>query len=247
MIRYGNAFFLSLVLHSALLFGVWYFYHTRSNPKEQTPPKLALKISMIAPSLQPTIQEPLKEEICTLPPVKNEPTNEPKQKPQEKKRVPHKEMPIPKKEQRKEMQPAPATSEVVAEKVQPDEPQPKQNRATEPLQERAVEEPLPEPPPVQKPYEEEYRELNKAEIVALLQEHLHYPRSARQKGITGVVKVRFTLHTDASVDAIEVLASSHEILSRAAVKTIEDLSTLFPKPTKQTVLVIPIHYTLTSE
>jgi protein TonB len=81
--------------------------------------------------------------------------------------------------------------------------------------------------------------------VQLLQENLYYPRRARKRGIIGEVLVKFKLSMDAKVYSIEVLSSKSDILSRAAIKTIEDLSGKFPKPNKELTLNVPINYTLT--
>ena len=82
------------------------------------------------------------------------------------------------------------------------------------------------------------------EIVRLLQENLYYPRRARKKGIEGEITVRFLLDCDAKVSDIEVLSSNSELLSRAAIKTIENLSEEFPKPKEDLILTIPISYHL---
>lgn len=92
--------------------------------------------------------------------------------------------------------------------------------------------------------QEEYVELNMQKIAQLLEENLYYPMSARKRNITGSVKVSFTLGTDAKVENIRVIESQSEILSRAAVKTIQDLSAKFPKPTKELTLSVPINYNL---
>lgn len=81
-------------------------------------------------------------------------------------------------------------------------------------------------------------------LVRLLQENLYYPRSARKRGIEGSVTVRFVLKKDATVHSIEVLSSNSEILSRAAVKTIQNLSGKFPKPKEELTLSVPILYDL---
>ena len=85
---------------------------------------------------------------------------------------------------------------------------------------------------------------NIAQIVDLLQDNLYYPRRARKKGIIGEVMVKFTLGIDAKVSDIQVLKSNREILSRAAIKTIEDLSGNFPKPDEELSISVPISYKL---
>lgn len=94
------------------------------------------------------------------------------------------------------------------------------------------------------PKADEYIEINMQKISQLLKENLYYPMSARKRNITGSVKVSFTLGIDAKVYNIKIVESESDILSRAAIKTIEDLSTKFPKPTKELILSVPINYNL---
>lgn len=89
-----------------------------------------------------------------------------------------------------------------------------------------------------------YIDENMQKIVKLLQENLYYPRSARRRGITGEVIVKFSLNTNGEVSFISVISSANEMLSHAAIKTIEDLSGDFPKPKERLVLKLPINYNL---
>jgi protein TonB len=81
-------------------------------------------------------------------------------------------------------------------------------------------------------------------IQELLRDNLYYPRRARKRGIIGTVMVHFEIDTNGKVRQVKTLASPSEILSRAAVKTIEDLSGKFPKPSENLFLKIPIVYKL---
>jgi protein TonB len=89
-----------------------------------------------------------------------------------------------------------------------------------------------------------YIQDNISKIAKLLQENLYYPRRARKKGITGEVIVKFTLELDSSVNNIKIITSNKEILSRAAIKTIQDLSGEFPSPKEQLTIEVPINYSL---
>jgi protein TonB len=91
---------------------------------------------------------------------------------------------------------------------------------------------------------EEYLKINTQEIAMLLQDNLYYPRSARKRNITGQITVKFTLGVDRSVSEVVVLKSNSEILSRAAIKTIQDLSGKFPQPQSSITLRVPIGYQL---
>lgn len=90
----------------------------------------------------------------------------------------------------------------------------------------------------------QYMDDNIAKIIKLLEDNLYYPRRARKKGITGKVIVSFTLGVDSRVYNIIVLDFDNKILSRAAIKTIEDLSGDFPKSKYELKLKIPIVYSL---
>lgn len=92
--------------------------------------------------------------------------------------------------------------------------------------------------------QKEYVDRHLAEIFILLQENLYYPRRARKRGLEGEVVVKFNLSKNAEVSSIEVLSSSSEVLSRGAIKTIEELSLKFPKPTTNLTLSVPISYKL---
>lgn len=56
--------------------------------------------------------------------------------------------------------------------------------------------------------------------------------------------MKFELSTEAKVNSIEIVTSENDILSRAAIKTLEDLSGKFPKPNEALVLEVPINYNL---
>ena len=82
------------------------------------------------------------------------------------------------------------------------------------------------------------------EISQLLSENLYYPRRARKRGIVGEVIVKFTLSKNAIVSDIHIKKSQSELLSRAAKKTIQDLSGKFPRPEEVIVLQVPIVFSL---
>ncbi|MDF1878844.1 TonB family protein [Sulfurimonas sp. SAG-AH-194-C20] len=89
-----------------------------------------------------------------------------------------------------------------------------------------------------------YIDENIEKIIALIKENLYYPRRARKRGIQGNVLVRFTLSKAAKVSNIEVLSSNSNILSRGAIKTIQNIDEKLPKPNQNITFNIPISYTL---
>jgi protein TonB len=96
----------------------------------------------------------------------------------------------------------------------------------------------------QRRLEQDYLQEHLSRISKLLQENLYYPRRARKRGIVGEVVVTFILTREGIAKFIEVQSSKSEILSRAAIKTIENLSGYFPKPTEELILHVPIAYRL---
>ena len=96
----------------------------------------------------------------------------------------------------------------------------------------------------QQQIKEDYIDKHIEKIRQLIKDNLYYPRSARRRRIVGDVVVRFNISKNGETFDIKVLSSSHDILSRAAVKTIENLSGSFPKPKENLVLKIPINYKL---
>ena len=91
---------------------------------------------------------------------------------------------------------------------------------------------------------QEYMNENIKKISKLLSENLYYPRSARKRNIQGKVMVKFKLSRSAKAYDIEVTSSQSEILSRAAIRTIENLSEKFPSPQEELILHVPITYKL---
>lgn len=85
---------------------------------------------------------------------------------------------------------------------------------------------------------------NMKEIVKLLQENLYYPRRARELEITDEVKVKFIIDTKGEVKSAQIVSSKSDLLSHAALKTINDISGKFPKPKENLVITLPINYSL---
>jgi len=90
----------------------------------------------------------------------------------------------------------------------------------------------------------QYVDNNKELIIQLLKNNLYYPRSARKRGITGEILVKFILSKAALVHSLEIISSKSDILSRGALKTINSLSGKFPAPKEEITLIVPINYSL---
>ena len=227
MIRHTPSFLISIIIHSLLLVAFFYTYTYISSLKsDKKDEKICLTLTCIV--------EDHKEHV--------------KEKVEPKKRVPPKpklKVEKPKKEIVKKIIPKPLTVPVVKEIVEPEE-EP-EIVYIEPVKEEVIEEVLPVKSQEEKAIaqEQQYMDEHIKKIVRLLSENLYYPRSARKRGVVGEVLVKFCLSTDATVSAVEVISSQSDILSRAARKTIEDLSGEFPRPNEELILHVPINYELT--
>ena len=83
-------------------------------------------------------------------------------------------------------------------------------------------------------------------IAQLIQENLYYPRRARKRGIQGEVVVQFILTKNATISCIKILSSTHGILSKASLETLNNIANKLPKPNKNITLTIPIQYVLSN-
>ena len=97
--------------------------------------------------------------------------------------------------------------------------------------------------PVQTP-KEKYLEEHLKVIAQLLRKYLYYPKRARKRRIEGKVHVEFTLLKNGTIEGINVIKGSKDILNRAAVTTIKKLSGKVPKPTESITIEIPIVFRL---
>jgi len=240
MIKHGSSFFISLLLHTVILSLLFYswknaqvFHHKESEKKvsvnlccvvEKKVTPIVKKVD-IPKEKQKIVKKKIKKVVHVSKKVKEKtiPTPVVKQK-----IIPQKAIiqEMPKEEPIKELVEEKILEAVPYEDVQKEEVQ------IEEVQTR------------KKSVQQEYIDENIQKIVKLLSQNLYYPRSARRRGITGEVVVKFRLSTEAKVNFIEVIRSKSDILSRAAVKTIENLSGKFPKPNEELVLEVPINYNL---
>jgi len=84
------------------------------------------------------------------------------------------------------------------------------------------------------------------ELNRLLQEHLHYPETARRKGIEGTLSITFTLDTNGEATEVMVSESSgSRLLDRAAVRAISGIFPYSDPPDTPLHFTIPVTYRLT--
>ncbi|HUH41934.1 MAG TPA: TonB family protein [Sulfurimonas sp.] len=236
MIRHSNSLFLSLFIHFLLIILILFISNSYQEDKKEKEQKIALNISTIKFEEKANEQEAVKEEVCADKELKEKP----KKVKEEKKEQTIVEKYV--KQEIKKEQKIESIAEVKNETLE-------QNRLFTQIKQDSkpvsqIQTITPAEALKQPDIQEEYSEINKQRILELLRENLYYPMSARKRNITGEVKISFTLDTKAKVCNIHVLESGSDILSRAAIKTIEELSEKFPKPKKEITLTIPINYNL---
>ncbi len=250
MIRLSGSLFISIAIHAVLVLTVVFAWKNYSpTQKVQCDKKVHLKLCDIVPSIESV--KPEKIEKHDLDKKKIEKPNKKVKKTVKKEVIKEKIIA----EKKDNIEPAEKEVELVnTQKTEPaskiyiedtpkelaliDESIKKQEADKEPIIEEKTQE------QEQNELVNEYLQINTQRITKLLQENLYYPRSARKRNITGEVIVKFTLRCNAEVLDIEVIESKSDILSRAAVKTIKNLSGKFPKPQHDITLHVPILYAL---
>ncbi|MBA1433411.1 MAG: energy transducer TonB, partial [Epsilonproteobacteria bacterium] len=241
MTKHSKSLFLSILIHSILLGGIFYAYN------EVSPfigdKKVCIKlgtITTVAVQTQKSKKEEKKVQKVKKTPQKKPPKQAIKKKPLPKKVIPIKKkkelVKPPKKIEEPEKEQLVKEDVIIEENECPMQQQNRQsnNKTVQAQQENRQIESL----------EERYVNRHLTEIAQLLQENLYYPRRARKRGIEGEVIVKFTLTQDAEVIESKILSSSNAILSRGALKTLENLSGEFPKPDEKLTLTVPIKYFL---
>jgi protein TonB len=253
MIRHSKSLFASLTLHSAFLILIFLVWQNWPEKKKEVEKKICLKMchlqeQKIAPKKVKAIVK--KPKVVPPPPQKKiqkpKPKPKPKKKPK-KKIVKKKIKPKPKLKKRtvplvKKVPKKPIEEKIIEKKI---EPIPLPIVREEPIVQKVVQQ-APQETQVQKSkrLEQHYLDKNLKKIVRLLRNNLYYPRSARKRGITGKVMVKFKLLTNGNVEYVKVTSSNSKILTRAAIKTINNLSGDFPKPKEALTLHVPINYAL---
>ncbi|MDT8339267.1 MAG: TonB family protein [Sulfurimonas sp.] len=249
MIRHSSSFFISVVVHLTLLFGAYFAWSSYIETKEEClEESLCLQLrnvkneqKKVEPKKEQKKIEQPKKEIEKK--VEKKVEQLPKPKPPKKEIVVEKSLPKVQEIQKSEV----VKEEIIEEKsIIAEQVEIEQIVAT--AQKKVPEEPKEqkaEPKQIKKVDEtQEYLKVNTQMISALIRDNLYYPMAARKRNITGRVSVKFTLCPDGKVDDIKIIDSSSDILSRAALKTIEELSGKFPKPRTNIILTLPIDYSL---
>lgn len=85
-------------------------------------------------------------------------------------------------------------------------------------------------------------------LYAILNTHLRYPATAKDRGITGTVVVAFNIDTSGNVSEVRVIQSLGKSLDEEAIRLINKMDAWFPAKLKgvpiETRLSIPIHFDL---
>ena len=266
MNKHSKSLFVSLLIHSLLLGVVFYAYTTATAYVGKTKEKrvciklgtiqevAAKKSEIVSKTATTTDKKVIEKKKVVKKPVKKVKKKVPKKKPLKKikkKPIKKKNTPIKKKVPQKVIPPEPKQLEIVEEEKIPEVITGKEELCSKTAKEdknkkeKACKNDSKATTTQQKPSAKEvYINQHLQEIARLLQENLYYPRRARKRGIEGKVLVKFTLQRNAEVVDVEVVSSSNSILSRGAMKTLENLSGQFPHPDETLVLTVPISYRL---
>lgn len=231
--RYANAFLITLavygILFAAIFLSVNLITQPFSRPKENT-----LSLNRVALMTQEKHVVPQEESAKEKQTIQEKPKEVKKaQIPQAKKEV------VP--------TPVPKKNAVLKEKTQEFE----TTKETQSKAQKELAQEIEKPQELEeksnpKNYEEVYVNDNLEKIVKLIQAHVHYPKRAREMGISGEVLVRFTILKVGGIENLEALAG-HMLLKKSALKAIEEASLSFPKVEKDLTINVPIEYTLVQQ
>lgn len=234
MIRHSNSLLISLFIHAILLLTLFFAWKSYFEVKKEEQEKICLKLCSV--ELSKEVLEPKEAKTNETAPQNKQ--KEPKRVKKALKEEKAAEKKIEVADEEKEIKAAIVElikGELIVEIVP---------KKLVKIEKPTVGQKVDDAKLMQEVPKDDYIEINMQKISQLLKENLYYPISARKRNITGSVKVSFTLGIDAKVYNIKIVESENDILSRAAIKTIEDLSTKFPKPTKELILSVPINYNL---
>ncbi|MBU0721096.1 TonB family protein [bacterium] len=255
MIRHGNSLLISITIHTVLLSLLFFSWkNIPSFEKVDEEKDICMKLSCVVYEkpekiTRETLKPFKKEEVKPVLEVPKKPVVQAKKVEKKIKPAVKKELPVPVPpikeevealEEKKEQQISEIPEEIIEKQETETETENEALAQRAPIQEAPQEDMHEKEQRVQRDYLNEHLQ----KIVELLQKNLYYPRSARKRGIVGEVVIKFRLTTDARVRDVEVISSNSNILSRAAVKTIEDLSEVFPRPKEELSIALPIVYSL---
>ncbi len=236
MIRHSSSLFISLFFHLFLGLIVLYLYINKPIKKEIPSPtqKIAIKLSaftekktlVIPTPVKKTVQRKKKKKIVKK--IKKAIVKKVKKR-VIKKTIAKKVVPLKKEKIEIKQEVVKKIEKTVIKKVQPIQ----QQKSKKEIEKEK-----------KNNYIVNYIDNNLYKIRELIKDNLYYPRKARRKGVVGEVLVKFRLKTDGKIDNIKVISSNHKILSRSAIRTIEELSSQFPKPETEIVISLPIGYHL---
>ena len=229
--RYTKSFIVTLFLYGLLFLGVIISFKPLVKPVVLSHEKtIALNhIALVAQEKKVIEEKSVKKE---------EPKKEPEKKTEKTK-------PTPKKEPIKEEKLKPLTKE-----------QPKKSKELEAEKQEEIkkeedkEEEIKEQEAIQKSnpktYEEQFLDEHLQEIVKQIQQHIIYPKRAKQLNIQGEVLVEFKILKKGTVENINAL-QGHVLLKKSALNAIKEASQFFPKVKKDMTIKVPIVYSLRRE
>lgn len=223
--RYTKAFFIALALYGMLFILIFFNFNTVVQPlnlkNEQT-----ISLNHVALISQEKQIAPVKEEPVIQKEIKEYKKVE-KVKP--KKEV----VPAPIPEETSALKEESPVKEAIQESQNNQEDVTKEVKKEQEFMEKSI----------PQNYEQAYLNENLQKIVKLIQEHIQYPKRAREMGVQGEVRVQFMILQKGGIQNLEAL-QGHMLLKKSALKAIEEASALFPKVQKDLTINVPIQYNL---
>jgi len=263
--KHLSSFLSSILLHAIILFGAYLLYqHTISvvNKKEEKKEKkICINLKQCIAKTNSKLKKPILKKTQQKTTKKKQPhkKNKPKKKKKpikRKKKIIHKKKIIKQKKpikkiKHKKIQKKPLKKKDIKSDATEKKPQiaPKPSIKKVKTTNNAVITPIPKKTYTKKikpkkTYTQEYLDRYLSRIHNLIAENIYYPRKARRRKIEGKVVLKFKILQSGDIKDIYVVSSSHSILSKAAKRTIEEISSSVPKPKEEITLTLPIEFKL---
>ena len=265
MTRYFNSFLITLVLYAGVIFAFFtLFADDKILIKKEKPLQKSISLKHIElmpiPKIEKKVEKVIekkvekKEEI-----IKEEPKKIEKKKIEKKKEI--KKKVVKKVEKKKIVKKKPKKKIVkkkVVKKVEKKKIVEKKKKIEKKIEKKVIKKepvskPITEKTAVQKAKQQvvkekidvkqDYLAKHLSLIRKEIKSNVKYPKSAKRLNIQGIVRVKFTLHTNGKVDNIMIL-SGHARLKKATVNAVKNAASSFPRVGKTITIELPIEYKL---
>jgi len=248
MTRYLNSFLITFVLYAGVIFTFFtIFADDKILVKKEKPLQKTISLKHIEllpiPKIEKVVDKKLekKEEIVKKEePKKLEPKKVEKKKIEKKKVV---KKVVKKKPKEKKPKKVVKKKKIIEKKIVTKE------IPIEPISKDVVEKPIIEKPKTQQIVKEkidvkqDYLAKHLRMIRNQIKKNVKYPKSAKRLNIQGIVRVKFTLHTNGKVDNIVIL-NGHSRLKKSTINAVKNAASSFPRVEKTITIELPIEYKL---